>query len=149
MSLVRNVAAGLRELFRKKQAEQELNEELRAYLESATQEKMKAGLSPEEALRAARIEIGSMEAVKEKLRAVGWEASIETLWQDLHYGARLLRLSPGFTAVAVLSLALGIGANTAIFQLIDSVRLRMLPVSNPQELTEVQHQFSGAPDHDS
>jgi len=63
---------------------------------------------------------------------------METLWQDLRYGARLQRLNPGFTAVAVLSLALGIGANTAIFQLLDAVRLRTLPVKNPQELAVVR-----------
>jgi putative ABC transport system permease protein len=63
---------------------------------------------------------------------------METLWQDLRYGARLLRLNPGFTAVAILSLALGIGANTAIFQLLDAVRLRTLPVKNPQELATVR-----------
>jgi putative ABC transport system permease protein len=63
---------------------------------------------------------------------------METLWQDLRYGARLLRLNPGFTIVAVLSLALGIGANTAIFHLLDAVRLRTLPVKNPQELAVVR-----------
>src|SRR6201990_1831907 len=63
---------------------------------------------------------------------------METLWQDLRYGARLLRLNPGFTIVAVLSLALGIGANTAIFQLLDAVRLRTLPVKNPGELAEIR-----------
>src|SRR5689334_9223896 len=75
--------------------------------------------------------------------------SFEALWQDLRHAMRLLRLNPGFTAVALLSLALGIGANTAIFQLLDAVRLRMLPVKNPQELLEVridasQHGRSGS-----
>src|SRR5579884_1957757 len=64
--------------------------------------------------------------------------NLETLWQDFRHGLRLLRLNPGFTSVALLSLALGIGANTAIFQLLDSVRLRMLPVKNPQELVELR-----------
>ena len=64
--------------------------------------------------------------------------NLETLWQDFRHGLRLLRLNPGFTSVALVSLALGIGANTAIFQLLDSVRLRMLPVKNPQELVELR-----------
>src|ERR1700726_1231321 len=63
---------------------------------------------------------------------------METLWQDLKFGARLLRLNPGFAAIAILSLSLGIGANTAIFQLLDAVRLRTLPVKNPEELAEVK-----------
>jgi putative ABC transport system permease protein len=63
---------------------------------------------------------------------------MSSIWQDLHYGLRLLRKSPGFTAVAVISLALGIGANTAIFQLLNAVRLRSLPVLNPNELAEVK-----------
>src|SRR5438094_2264007 len=66
-----------------------------------------------------------------------------TIWQDLRYGARLLRLNPVFTAIAVLSLALGIGANTALFQLLDAVRLRTLPVKNPQELAEVGFDHQG------
>ena len=69
------------------------------------------------------------------MNTFGW---LETVWQDLRYGARLLRLSPGFAFVAIASLALGIGANTAIFQLLDAVRLRSLPVRNPRELAEVR-----------
>src|SRR6266571_7383400 len=65
---------------------------------------------------------------------------LDSMWRDLRYGARLLRLSPGFALVAIVSLALGIGANTAIFQLLDAVRLRSLPVNNPQELAEVRIQ---------
>jgi putative ABC transport system permease protein len=120
-----------------RQSEHEMNAELRSYLESAVREKMRAGLSREDALRAARVEIGSMEAVKEEVRSAGWESRLESAWRDARYSCRLLARSPGFTAVALLSLALGIGANTAIFRLVDSVRLRMLPVSEPQQLAEV------------
>ena len=137
-SLLRNLAGGLRGLFRKEQVEREMDEELRGYLEAAVGEKVRRGTSREEAVRAARIEMGGAENVKERVRAVSWESFVEILWQDLKFGLRLLRLSPGFTAAAILSLSLGIGANTAIFQLLDAIRMRTLPVKNPQELAEVR-----------
>jgi putative ABC transport system permease protein len=135
--MLRTVIAGLRGLLRKKQAEREMDEELRGYLDAATIEKMRRGLNREEAARASRIEMGSMEGIKEKVRAASWETRIETLWSDVRFGARLLRFNPLFAGAAILSLALGIGANTAIFQLIDAVRLRSLPVRNPQEIGRV------------
>ena len=137
MSLLRSLVDGLRALFRKEQAEQEMDEELRGYLETAVQERMRAGMSHEEARRAAKIEMGSMEMVKEEIRSTGWEARVESLWQDVRYGIRMLRKNPGLTAVAVLTLALGIGANTAIFSLIDTVMLRSLPVQRPEELVQI------------
>ncbi len=82
--------------------------------------------------------LGNPVLIREEIYRMNTIGFVETLWQDLRYGARLLRLSPGFAIVAILSLALGIGANTAIFQLIDAVRLRSLPVPNPQELAEVR-----------
>src|SRR5437870_10055110 len=138
MSLLRNLAGGLRGLFRKEQVEREMDEELGGYLDAAVNEKMRRGMSREEAMRAARIEMGGAESVKEQVRAVRWESLVETLWQDLEFGLRLLRFNPAFAAAAILSLALGIGANTAIFQLLDAVRLRTLPVKNPEELVEVR-----------
>jgi hypothetical protein len=134
MPLLRSLIDGLRVLFRKQRAEHEMNEELRGYMDAAVNEKMRSGMSPEDALRAARVEMGSTDAVKEGIRSAGWGASVESVWQDVRYGLRQLKRSPGFAIVAILTLALGIGANTAIFSLIDAVVLRMLPVSRPGEL---------------
>src|SRR4029077_14361612 len=112
MGVLKSLMAGVRSLFQKEQAEHDLDEELREYVEAATQEKMRGGMSRAEAVRAARMEMGGVAAVKENVRAVSWESRIETVWSDLRFGARLLRLNPMFAAAAILSLALGIGANT-------------------------------------
>lgn len=137
MSLMRNLASGLRSLFRKKQADRELTEELSGFLEMAAEEKIKQGMSREDARRAVRLEQGNFEVTREVVRSVTWESFVDSCWQDLRYATRQLRGSSLFTAAAILSLALGIGANTAIFQLIDAVRLRTLPVKDPQEIAKV------------
>ena len=98
---------------------------------------MRAGMLRGEATRAARLEVGSMEAVKDRVRDAGWESAVESVWQDVRYAVRGLRRSPGFAIVAVSTLALGIGATTAIFSLLDTVMLRFLPVKDPESLVLV------------
>src|SRR5262245_59335470 len=134
MPLLPRLSSLWRNLFHKARTEQELMEEVDAYLEMLIEQKIKDGLDPVEARRAALIEIGGREQVKEKVREARAGYLIETLWQDLRYGMQTLRRNPGFTGAAVLSLALGIGANTAIFSLMDAVLLKMLPVKNPEQL---------------
>ena len=149
MSLLRSLADGLRGLFRRDRVEQEMDDELHDYLDAAVTEKIRFGMSGEEALRAAKIEMGGMEMVKEEVRSAGWEASVESLWRDVRYGVRMLLKNPGLTAVAVLTLALGIGANTAIFSLIDTVMLRFLPVQKPEELVQILRRWAHSTDEGS
>ncbi|MGH9339674.1 MAG: ADOP family duplicated permease [Acidobacteriota bacterium] len=127
-----------RNLMLKNRVEQDLSDELKAYRELLIEKKVKEGLDPVEARRGALMELGGVEQVKERVREVRTGHRLETLWQDVRYGLRLLRLNPGFAAVALLSLALGIGANTAIFQLLNALHFRMLPVHKPEQLASVQ-----------
>src|SRR5947209_18482112 len=114
-----------------------MEEELRFHVKMRAEENARHGMTPEEAERAALSSFGRWARVKETCRDVKGGGVMETLWQDLKFGARTLRKNLGFTVVAVMTLALGIGANTAIFQLLDAVRLRTLPVKDPHELAEV------------
>src|SRR5438552_17858362 len=100
----------------------------------AVEEKMKQGMSRKDALRAVRLERGSLDVTKEIVWSARWESFVETLWRDLRFGVRVLRKNPVFTAVVVLTLTLGIGANTAIFTLIDTVMLKQLRVANSKQL---------------
>ena len=143
MQILQNLISGIKALFHKEQRSRDMDEELLAFQQASAQEKIRSGLSPHEAQRAARIEMGSIETVKEKVRSSTWESTAESIWQDVRYSFRILAKSPGFTAVAILSLALGIGANTAIFTLINSLMLKSLPVANPQELVAFGQEFGG------
>ncbi len=120
----------------------ELDDELRSHLQMAARDQIARGQSAKAAEQAARRDLGNIGLIKEVTRDMwGW-TSLERFTQDVRYGLRVLRRSPGYAAVAILSLALGIGANTAIFSLIDAVMLKSLPVRNPQELVTV-----GDPSH--
>jgi len=121
-------------LFSKRRLEDELSEELRHHLELTVEENIRKGMLEHEAWSAARRSFGGIEQAKEHYRKQRGIPMIETLLQDLKYGARILKSNPGFTMVAILSLALGIGANTALFQLFDTISLQALPVVKPQEL---------------
>jgi putative ABC transport system permease protein len=112
--------------------------ELEAHLAIETDENIARGMSPDEARAAACRRLGNATHIREQIYDMNTIAALDTLWQDLRYGARLLRRNPGFAAVAILSLALGVGANTAIFQLLNAVRMRPLPVSRPGELAEIK-----------
>jgi predicted permease len=143
MGLFGNISAGLRALMGRTRVEGEMDEELRGFLDASAEDKRRAGMTPEQAARAARVEMGSTHAVKHRIRSAVWETAMENLWQDLRYSGRMLSKSPGFTLVAVTSLALGIGANTAIFTLINGVLLKQLPVHSPKELVSFGKALSG------
>ena len=124
----------LRALVRHGRVEGELDEELRFHMEMEARKSRAMGMTGEDARRSARVHFGGVEQVREECRDVRGLTVLENLARDIRYGVRVLLKTPAFTAIAVLSLGIGIGANTAVFSLVDTVMLRMLPVRNPEQL---------------
>src|SRR6266542_529213 len=145
MSTRSRIASFLKNLFRRTRVERDLDEELRAYVDMAIEEKRSAGLTDGEARRAALIEMGGVDQVKESVRDVRSGAVADQLRRDLSYAVRMFARNKGFTAVAVATLALGIGASTAIFTVVDAVVFRPLPYANPGRLVKIWDKESRQP----
>lgn len=134
MTLLRRLASIAQWILRRDRAETQLDDELQAFIEASVAEKVRDGMAPDEARRLARLELGGVEQVKEQVRTRRHGHLLDEAGRDLRYAVRMFVRTPGFTLVILLTLALGIGANTAIFSLIDALMLRSLPVKHPQEL---------------
>jgi putative ABC transport system permease protein len=134
---MRKFTATLRNCFRRENIERDLDAEVRSYSDLLEEEKMSNGINPTEAKRATRMSIGGPEQLKEEIRSVRAGAWLESLWQDIRYAARMLRKNSAFTAVAILTLALGIGANTAVFSLVNSIVFRPLAYRDSARLVDV------------
>jgi predicted permease len=134
MSLSGEIKRRIQALFHRDQLQRELDEEMELHLDLRQQQRQDAGLSPGDARRSARQAFGNTTRIQEKSRMTWGSEWLESLWQDISYGARSMLRSPALTAVALLSLALGIGANTAIFSFLDAIVLRSLPVKDPGQL---------------
>jgi putative ABC transport system permease protein len=132
-------------LFNKGRKDRELQDELESHIQIHTEDNLRSGMTPEEARRQVMIQMGGIESTKEAYREQRGVRWLENLVQDARFGARQLRKNPGFTAVAVFTLALGIGANTAIFSVVNSILLRPLPYREPGQLVRVYSEFPGFP----
>jgi len=138
-----NIWARVKALFKRKQLDKDLDEEMAFHLAMREEKKRAEGLAAEEARHAARREFGNLTSMKEACREMWSFASLETFWRDLRYGARALAQDPGFTVVAVLAIALGIGVNTGIFSVLNGVALRLLPIPKAEQIVSVDQIFHG------
>ena len=143
MSLWRQLARGLHGLAHQKAAGQDVDDEVQQYLEDATVAFMASGLSPEDAQRAARLQLGSVTVVREQMREYGWENVVRSFFADLRYAARQLRKNPGFAATAIVILALGIGASTAIFSAVNPILFEPLPYPHPGRIMMIWEMRKG------
>ncbi len=144
MSLWRQFTHGLRSLMNRQAADREVSDEVQQYLEEAIAAGVACGLSIEDAQRAARRELGSMTSVQEQVRSYGWENAVRSLASDLSYAGRQLRNNPGFTIISVMTLALGIGASTAIFSAVNPILFKPLPYPHPGRIMMIWSTFEGA-----
>ena len=135
----------LRRYFRRSHWDAERAAEIEACIALETHDNIARGMAPDEAHRAALRKIGNVTRIREEIYYMNTIGFLETTWRDVLYGLRSLRKNPGFTAVAVISLALGIGANTAIFSLVDGLLLRSLSVPHPEQLVQIAATFTDTP----
>ena len=141
LSIVKNF---LRFVFRSQQIDAELDDEIHSTVELLADQKIKDGMRPDEARRAARIELGGVEQVKEEVRAVRVGAWFDTFVQDVRFGLRILRKNPGYVTVAVATPALSIGATAVVFTAIKSVLIHALPYAHPENLVQIRTEFVNA-----
>ena len=143
MSLWRQVIRGVRVLGNRRAADQEIADEVAHYLEETESAFVAQGLSRDDARRAARLELGTATSIREQVREYGWENIVDTLFADVRYAVRRLRANPSFTAVSMLTLALGIGATVAIFSVLHAVLLKPLPFPHSERLVALLHTAPG------
>jgi predicted permease len=146
MRIFSSLLSGISALFHRSRIDEEMEEELRAHIQDRASDLERSGLPRAEAERRARLEFGGYQKFKEEIREAQGMHFLESLIQDLRFGLRILLKSPGFTAVSVLTLALGIGANTAIFTMANGLMLHTLPVHDPRQLVELLHHYPGEPE---
>ena len=137
MRLLRQLTHGVRALFRGRAADDDVHDELQHFLEEATREHERRGLSPDDARRAAMQSLGNVTVARERVRSSGWEHGIDTLIADVRHTLRWLRSSPAFTISATATLALGIGTSTAVFSAINPILLRPLPYPHAERIVTV------------
>ena len=148
MPILSTFLRGLRNLVQREKAERDLDEELSAFFDAGVEHKIRSGMVPDEARRVVQLELGSKLSVKQGVRDVGWESLLEDLGQDMAYAGRSFRRTPVFTAAAVLTIALGIGANAAIFSVVNAVLLRPLPYRDSDRLVRLTETVPAAQTQD-